>query len=77
VGALAEERDVPYQMQLLQFDDRRLVAIDRLSFEGTDGEFRLQRLLVDPAQVARYPDPELRTLRSGPFAPLLGPSRPR
>jgi predicted phosphodiesterase len=76
VGALAEARDLPYQMQLLQFEDGQLVAIDRLSFEGTDGEFRLQRLLIDPRQIDAYPDPEERGFDTGPFAQLLRPDRP-
>lgn len=72
VGALAEERDLPYEMQLLQFEDGRLVAVDRLSFEGTEGAFKLERVLVDPAQVTSYPDPEATGLEQGPLAPLLG-----
>lgn len=71
VGALADTRDLPYQMQLLQFEDRRLVAIDRLSFEGTDGEFRLERLLIDPDRIDSYPDREVQPFETGPFSPLL------
>jgi len=73
VGALAEVEDLPYQLQLLQFDEGRLVAVDRLSFEGTDGEFRLERVLVDPNEVAGYPDVE--AAGAGPLAPLLRPDR--
>jgi predicted phosphodiesterase len=71
VGALAEAEDLPYQMQLLQFDDGRLIAVDRLSFEGTDGEFRLERLLIDPSRVSSYPDSDATPFTRGPFAPLL------
>ena len=71
VGALVESRDLPYEMQLLQFEDRRLVAVDRLSFEGTDGGFRLERVLVDPSQVASYPDTETTPFEQGPFAPFV------
>lgn len=71
VGALAETEDLPYQMQVLQFEDERLVALDRLSFEGTDGEFRLERVLADPDQVDGYPDREAAPFERGPFAPLL------
>jgi len=77
VGALAEAEDLPYQMQLLQFEDGRLVAIDRLSFEGTDGEFRLERLLVDPDRVDGYPDREQPELDTGPLRRLLRLSGPR
>jgi predicted phosphodiesterase len=58
VEALMSQEDLPYQMQLLHFVDGKLTAIDRLSFEGTDGEFRLGRLLIDPSQVAGYPETE-------------------
>ena len=71
VGALADAADVPYQMQLLQFEEGRLVAVDRLSFEGTEGAFRLERILVDPSEVASYPDAESTPFERGPFAPLL------
>lgn len=71
VGALTESADLPYEMQLLQFDGSRLVAIDRLSFEGTDGEFRLERVLIDPTEVDGYPDPEDITFERGPFGPFL------
>ncbi len=71
VGALADEADLPYQMQLLQFEDGRLVAVDQLSFEGTEGAFRLERLLVDPSGVASYPDSEPTPFERGPFAPFL------
>ena len=71
VGALTESEDLPYEMQLLQFDGSRLVAIDRMSFEGTDGEFRLERELIDPVEVDGYPDPEDITFERGPFGPFL------
>lgn len=71
VGALAEDRDLPYQMQLLQFEDDRLVAVDRLSFEGTEGAFRLERVLVDASAIGAYPDSDLTPFERGPFAPLL------
>ncbi|MFP5579056.1 MAG: metallophosphoesterase family protein [Acidimicrobiia bacterium] len=71
VGALADAEDLPYQMQLLQFDGDRLTAVDRLSFEGTEGAFRLERVLVDPSQVESYPDPVRASFERGPFAPLL------
>ena len=56
VGALLTDEDLPYEMQLLHFERNRLVAIDRLAFEGTDGEFRLERVLLDWTQVDAYPD---------------------
>lgn len=71
VGALAEADDLPYEMQLLQFDGYRLVAVDRLSFAGTEGAFRLERVLIDPARVDGYPDPEDVTFEAGPFGPFL------
>jgi predicted phosphodiesterase len=71
VGAFTESDDLPYQMQLLQFEEDRLVAVDRLSFEGTEGAFRLERILIDPSKVKSYPDSEDTTLERGPFAPLF------
>lgn len=71
VGALTESENLPYEMQLLQFDGSRLVAIDRLSFEGTEGAFRLERVLIDPREVDGYPDPEDITFERGPFGPFL------
>ena len=56
IGALLTDEDLPYEMQLLHFEQGRLVAIDRLAFQGTDGEFRLQRVLLDWSLVDRYPD---------------------
>ena len=56
VGALFADDDLPYQMQLLHFEERRLVAVDRLEFQGTDGAFQLQRLLIDPTRIDAYPD---------------------
>jgi predicted phosphodiesterase len=71
VGALTESEDLPYEMQLLQFEGSRLVAIDRMSFEGTEGAFRLERVLIDPTRVDGYPDPEDITFERGPFGPFL------
>lgn len=71
LGALAEDEDLPYQMQLLQFEDGRLVAVDRLEFDGTAGAFGLERILVDPDRVAAYPDREIVPLESGPFESLF------
>lgn len=73
VGAFADSRDLPYQMQLLQFEEDRLVAVDRLSFEGTEGAFRLERILIDPSEIASYPDADVTTLERGPLAPLIRP----
>jgi predicted phosphodiesterase len=56
IGALLSDEDLAYEMQLLHFERRRLVAIDRLAFEGTDGEFRLERVLLDWSLVDGYPD---------------------
>ncbi len=70
VGALMADEDLPYQMELLQFEDGRLVAVDRLEFRGTAGAFRLERLLIDPDRVTAYPDTETVPVESGPLAPL-------
>lgn len=67
VGALLTDEDLPYQMQLLQFEDDRLVAVDRVDFAGTDGAFRLERVLVDPDKVDGYPDPEEKRSLFEPF----------
>lgn len=56
VAALMTDDDLPYEMQLLHFEDDRLVAVDRLAFDGTDGAFKMQRLLIDPSRVSGYPD---------------------
>ena len=66
VGALLSEEDLPYQMQLLRFEDDRLVAVDRVAFEGTDGEFRLERIRIDNDEIEGYPDTE-------EAEPLIGP----
>lgn len=76
VGALMEADDLPYEMQLLHFDDRRLTAVDRIKFHGTDGAFNLQRILVDPNRIDAYPDTEVSSLEDGPLAPLVRPFRP-
>ncbi len=70
MGALLTEADLPYQMQLLQFRNGRLIAVDRIAFQGTDGAFQLERMLIDPDRVAGYPDV---TKAESLFAPL----RPR
>lgn len=56
VGALLTDDDLPYQMQLLHFEGTHLTAIDRLEFQGTEGAFQLERVLVDPSRVDGYPD---------------------
>lgn len=72
VEALMTADDLPYEMQLLQFIDDRLVAIDRVAFEGTDGAFRLERVLIDNDAVYGYPgDEELE-----PFPSRLPGRRP-
>ncbi len=70
VGALMTDDDLPYEMQLLQIRRGRLVAVDRIAFAGTDGAFRLERVLVDPDRVDGYPD------RGPDRADLLAPLRP-
>ena len=67
VGALMTDEDLPYQMQLLHFDDGELRAVDRLEFQGTDGAFQLERLLVDADRVVGYSEPPT------DVGPLLGP----
>lgn len=74
IGALLTPEDLPYQMQLLQFDEDRLVAVDRVAFSGTDGAFQLERVLVDADRVDGYPNTdEKRSL----FEPLLNREPPR
>lgn len=70
--ALMSEEDLPYEMQLLQFNDGRLVAVDRVAFEGTGGAFRLERILIDNDRVDGYPDNE----EVGPLIAPLPPRRP-
>ena len=70
MGALLTETDLPYQMQLLQFRAGRLMAVDRIAFQGTDGAFQLERMLIDPDRIAGYPHT---TKAESLFAPL----RPR
>lgn len=77
VGALMEAEDLPYQMQLLHFEGRRLTAVDRIEFRGTAGAFNLQRILIDPDRVKAYPNRAVSSLDTGPLAPLVRPFRPQ
>lgn len=74
VGALLSEEDLPYQMQLLQFEDGQLVAVDRIAFEGTDGAFALHRLLIDPNRVDGYPDEQPPVSLFAPFGRRYPPN---
>lgn len=73
VGAFLTDEDFPYAMQLLQFEDGRLVAIDRLEFRGTEGEFFLERVLIDPNRVDAYPDRNRTAREQGPLGPIFRP----
>ncbi len=68
VGALLTDETLPYEMELLRFTAGRLFAVDRIAFDGTDGAFRLERVLIDPDRVAGYPD---RDRLPSLFSPLL------
>ena len=73
MGALLTETDLPYQMQLLQFRGGRLIAVDRIVFQGTDGAFQLERMLIDPDRVAGYPDLSKAESLFAPLRPHLPP----
>jgi predicted phosphodiesterase len=47
IGNLLVDQDEPYRFQLLRFSEGRLIAIDQLSLEGTNGDFQLDRLLLE------------------------------
>jgi predicted phosphodiesterase len=47
LGAFTVETGQPYEAEVLRFRDRELVAIDYLSVSGIDGDFTLERRLID------------------------------
>jgi predicted phosphodiesterase len=49
LGAFTVDTSLPYEAQVLRFDEDRLVAVDYLTVEGIGGSFTLERRLVDPA----------------------------
>ncbi len=47
LGSFTVDTGAPYQAQILHFRDERLVAVDTIALRGTNGEFRIDRRLVD------------------------------
>lgn len=47
IGNLLVDSDEPYRFQLLRFSAGRLVAIDQLTLVGTNGDFQLDRVLLE------------------------------
>lgn len=46
LGNLLVDEDAPYEFELLRFDDDRLVAVDTVTVDGSDGSFQLTRTLI-------------------------------
>lgn len=47
LGSFTVDTGEAYQAQVLHFDDERLVAVDTIALRGTNGEFRIDRRLID------------------------------
>ncbi|MGH2685301.1 MAG: metallophosphoesterase family protein [Actinomycetota bacterium] len=63
VGSFTTEAVERYEAQLLRFVGERLVAVDGIEMEGVEGEFRIERRLVDP------PDDDLDDQTSSMISP--------
>jgi predicted phosphodiesterase len=48
LGSFTVDADLAYEAEVLHLDDGRLVALDTIALRGTDGEFRIERRLLDP-----------------------------
>ncbi len=47
LGSFTVDADLAFEAEVLHFDDERLVAIDTIALQGTNGEFRIDRRLLD------------------------------
>lgn len=72
LGSFTVDTDLPYEAQVLHFDDRALVAIDFLSLEGVSGNFRLERRVFAPDEADAEDDggEETEVRRDETFRPL-------
>jgi 3',5'-cyclic AMP phosphodiesterase CpdA len=52
LGSFTVDRDLAYEAEILHFDADGLVAVDNIAFRGTNGNFRVERRLVDREAVA-------------------------
>ncbi len=46
LGSFLVETQLPYEAQILRFDNHRLVAVDYVTLEGVDGNFTIDRQVV-------------------------------
>jgi predicted phosphodiesterase len=49
LGSFTVQGNLPYEAELLRFDDGELVAIDRIRVHGLGGAFEIDREVVEPA----------------------------
>jgi hypothetical protein len=48
LGSFTVDTDTPYEAEVLRFVDGDLVGIDYVTLSGTEGEFTIDRSLVEP-----------------------------
>jgi Icc-related predicted phosphoesterase len=48
LGSFTVETDIPYEAEVLRFVDGDLIGIDYVTLSGTDGEFTIDRSLIEP-----------------------------
>jgi predicted phosphodiesterase len=70
LGNLLVDEDSPYEFELLRFDRGRLVAVDNIEVDGSDGSFVLRRTLIDDQDLAASQGADLE-----PELELEGPAR--
>jgi predicted phosphodiesterase len=56
LGSFTVDADLAYEAEVLHFDDGRLVALDTIALRGTEGEFRIDRRLLDPDRDESEPE---------------------
>jgi Icc-related predicted phosphoesterase len=52
LGSFTVDTDLPYDAEVLRFVDARLRSVDAVSLQGTNGDFRLDRVVLDLPPVA-------------------------
>lgn len=70
LGAFAVETGRPYEAEVLRFRDRALVAVDYLSVSGVDGDFTLERRLIDHDTVVAPSGDDVPTHQAPPTSSL-------
>jgi predicted phosphodiesterase len=57
IGSFTAEDGQPYEAEVLRFVNRQLVAVDRVELRGVGGSFRVDRMLVTPAEGGQVAGP--------------------